>query len=289
MVQTLASVDSAQPTDSYKPKSTIKKKLALAVMAIVLAGSMLYPASFRLHPDCYVFPVQIHYVVARFDGLLEKVFVEPGDRVSQDSQLATLDGRELELELSSTRADSDKALKLRDNHLATGNVAAAQIGLLEYQRLQERAKLLLIRQRQLSLESPVAGIVLSGDLKRAEGGPVTKGQVLFEVAPLETILIEMAVADADISYVQEQATVTVRFDAFPGRKWQGKVDRIAPKSALIQRQNAFVVSFQIVNTGIFLQPGMQGKASIECGKRSLLWIYFHKPWYALISLFRSIF
>ena len=289
MMQTLGATSSVHSPANQGAKLLLKRNILLSVLVLLFVGVIFYPAKFSLHPNCQVVPVQVHYVVTRFDGLLEKVFVEPGDNVEQKDKLAILDGRELELELRSIRADSAKELKLRDNHLATGNTAAAQIGYLEYQRLQERANLLLIRQKQLLLESPADGVVVSGDLKRAEGGPVSKGQVLFEIAPLKTVLIELAVADADISHVKEQAEATVRFDAFPGRSWLGKVDRITPKSVLFQGQNVFIVSFQIVNSDNLLQPGMQGRASVECGRKSLLWIYFHKPWYALIRLLRSIY
>jgi len=227
-------------------------------------------------------------VVARFDGLLQKVFVEPGDRVKQDMELAVLDGRELELELRSIRADSAKSLKTRDNYMASANVAAAQIALFEHKRLKEREALLLGRQQQLSLKSPFSGIVLSGDLKQSVGGPVAKGEVLFEVAPLEQILLQLPVADEDIAYVQKGQNVTVRFDAFPGKKWTGTVARIAPQSALVQNENVFLVSFEIANRNGLLLPGMQGYASVSCGKRSLAWIYFHKPWYALRRLLASL-
>ena len=271
-----------------QPLSPWKKWVGFTAAALVLVFLVLYPVRFKLHPICQVVPVQINYVAPRFDGLLENVFVEPGDRVTKGAKLAELDGRELELELRSVEADSAKALKQRDNYLANGNVASAQIGLLEYRRLQERANLLHIRQEQLQLISPVDGIVLSGDLKKAEGSPVSKGQVLFELAPLTDILIELAVADADIAHVREKSRVSVRFDAFPGRSWQGAVDHISPKSTLLQGKNVFVVSFQLDNSDNLLQPGMRGQASVECGKRSLLWIYFHKPWYALVRLFNSL-
>lgn len=288
LLQFLSTNKSAHKPTHSSPRKALKKTALLLILATILAGTAFYPVPFSLHPDCRTAPVQVHYTVARFDGFLKKVFVEPGDLVEEDTQLVLLDGRELDLELRSIEADSAKALKLRDNHLATGNAAAAQIGLLEYKRLQERAGLISMRQQQLSLRSPVEGIVLSGDIKRAERGPVTKGQVLFEIAPLDTVLIELAIADADISYVQQQAPVIVHFDAFPGRSWHGEIEKISPKSELLQGENVFIVSFKAVNDERLLQPGMLGQASVECDKKSLIWIYFHKPWYALIRLLRSL-
>ncbi len=289
MLEALGSTDNV-PHHAH-PKSgkpAIKKIAAVSLLAALLAGFSLYPVTYNIHAACLVAPVKIRYIVSQFDGFLKDVFVEPGDKIKRQDPMASLDGRELELELRSIEADSSKALKLRDNHLASGNTAAAQIGLLEYQRLQERAQLLLNRQKQLHFTSPVDGIVLSGELRREVGGPVTKGQVLFEVAPLETILIEIAIGDDDISHVEEQAPVTAHFNAFPSRSWQGTISHIAPKSELVQGQNSFIVSLQIANTENLLQPGMQGQASIEAGRKSLVWIYFHKPWHALVRLLRSL-
>ncbi len=271
------------------PKTAVNSKLLGTVLLLLLFGIALFPKEFKLHPTSIVMPVQVRYVVARFDGLLEKVFVEPGDRVEEEKELALLDGRELELELRSIGADSAKSLKTRDNYMAAGDVAASQIALLEYKRLQERESLLLGRQQQLSLKSPFDGIVLSGDLKQSEGGPVAKGEVLFEVAPLDRVLLQLQVADEDISYVKKELPVDVRFDAFPGTLWQGKVARISPRSELIQGANVFSVSFEIENRNGLLLPGMQGYASVYCGKRGLAWIYFHKPWYALRRLLASVF
>ncbi len=267
----------------------LHNKIIAVILFLALLAIALFPKEFSLHPAAIVKPVQVRYVVARFDGLLQKVFVEPGDRVEKNTKLAILDGRELELELRTIRADSAKSLKTRDNYMANGNVAAAQIALLEYKRLQERESLLLGRQQQLSLQSPYGGIVLSGDLKQSEGGPVAKGEVLFEVAPLERVLLQLLVADEDIFYVRKGAEVDVHFDAFPGMLWKGEVDRIAPRSERVQGENVFLVTFEIANRDGLLLPGMQGYASVYCGKKSLAWIYFHKPWYALRRLLTSFF
>lgn len=285
-------VSSASPKKietNVKAMSGTKKMFVAGIVALLLCAAAFFPKSFNLHPDTWVRPVQVHYVVARFDGMLEKVLVEPGDHVQKSALLAVLDGREIDLELRSLEADSAKALKMRDNYLATGDIAPAQISLLEARRLQERSQLLLDRQQTLALKSPIDGIVLSGDLKQEVGGPVGRGQLLFEIAPLETVLVELAVLDEDVSYVAKDMEVEVHFDAFPGRSWEATVDRIAPKSEIVQGANIFLTTLELENKDRVLQPGMQGHATIKCGRRSLAWIYFHKPWYALCKVLNKLF
>jgi hypothetical protein len=274
---------------SVKAMSGKKKMLVAGAVTLLLCAVAFFPKTFNLHPDTWVRPVQVQYVVARFDGIIEKVFVEPGDRVQKGASLAMLDGREIDLELRSIEADSAKALKMRDNYLAAGDIAPAQIALLEARRLKERSRLLLDRQQTLDLQSPVDGIVLSGDLKQEVGGPVGRGQLLFEIAPLEIVLVELAVLDEDVPYVAKDMEVEVHFDAFPGRTWKATVDRIAPKSEIVQGANIFLTTIELENNDRVLQPGMQGHATVKCGRRSLAWIYFHKPWYALCKLLNKLF
>lgn len=168
---------------NVKAMSGKKKILVAGAVALLFCAVTFYPKTFNLHPDTWVRPVQVQYVVARFDGILDKIFVEPGDRVKKGASLAILDGREIDLELRSIDADSAKALKMRDNYMATGDIAPAKIALLEARRLQERSNLFRDRQQKLDLKSPLDGIVLSGDLKQEVDGPVGRGQMLFEIAP----------------------------------------------------------------------------------------------------------
>ncbi len=274
---------------NVKTMSGKNKMLLAGAATLLLCAIAFFPKEFKLHPDTWVRPVQVRYVVARFDGILKKVFVEPGDRVQQGSPLAILDGREIDLELRSIEADSAKALKMRDNYLAAGDIAPAQIALLEARRLQERSSLMKDRQQKLDLKSPLDGIVLSGDLKQDVGGPVGRGQMLFEIAPLKSVLVELAILDEDVSYVAKNMEVEIRFDAFPGRTWKSQIDRVAPKSEIVRSANVFLSTLELENEDRVLQPGMQGHATVKCGHRSLAWIYFHKPWYALCKLLNKLF
>ena len=68
--------------------------------------------------------------------------------------------------------------------------AQAQIDLLEF------------KLGHVKITAPIDGVVLSGDLERARGVPVQRGQVLFELAPLDRMILEVAVPDADAARVQ---------------------------------------------------------------------------------------
>ncbi len=257
--------------------------LLLAAMALLGAISMV-PLPFRLSTPCLVQPVSTRFVVARFDGILQEVLVQPGDEVQDGDTLAILDGRENEITRAAVTAERNKARKMRDHHLALGNTAGAQIARLEEQRLEEQLSLLLEQEKHLILLSPVDGIVLSGDLKRALGSPVSKGQSLFEVSPLQVMIVELAVRENNIAYLQPDMDVRVRFDAYPEAAWVGSIQKINPKSVIRENRNVFIAELEFDNPDGRLRPGMQGKAVIQAGSKPLGWILFHKPWYTLLQL-----
>ena len=261
-----------------------RRRLLMAGAVPILVLVLLIPVPFRVPASALVRPVTTRYVVARFDTILDKVLVDPGDRVHAGELLARLDGREISLQLAGLTAERDKAARMYDRYLAAGDTPAAQVARLDMERLDQQIDLLRQRQQHLRLVSPVDGIVLTGDLKRAEGGPVNKGQTLFEVAPLKTMNIELAIGEDDIARVRPGTQVVIRFDAFPGRQWQGTIQRIIPKSRIRDMRNVFIAELETANGDGRLRPGMRGEASIDCGRRSLGWILLHRPWYTLLHI-----
>ncbi len=261
-----------------------RRRLLIAAAVLVLFLLLLIPVPYRVPASALVKPVTTRYVVARFDTILDKVLVDPGDRVRAGALLARLDGREISLQLAGLSAERNKAARMHDRYLAAGDTPAAQVARLDMERLDQQIDLLRQRQAHLQLISPVDGIVLTGDLKRAEGGPVSKGQTLFEVAPLDRMDIELAIGENDIARVRNRARVTIRFDAYPNKRWQGTIQRIIPKSRIRDMRNVFIAEFETANPGGRLRPGMRGEAEIDCGRRSLGWILLHRPWYTLLRM-----
>jgi multidrug resistance efflux pump len=196
--------------------------------------------------------------------------------------LGRLEGRDLRVEMAGLSADYSRAAKSRDVNMAAGKIAAAQIDKLEMERLDHKKRLLTRRLEHLEIKSPIEGVVISGDLQRSEGVPVSVGQVLYEVAPLDQMVAEVAVADEERSYVQERQNVMIRLDAFPGSSWSDHLVRINPRAELREDDNVFIGEVTLDNADRALRPGMKGEAKIESARYPLAWIILHKPWNALL-------
>ncbi len=254
------------------------RSLTIIGAAIALAVVLAFPVSYKVSCDCTLQPVTRRYVAAPFAGILEKSVVAPGDLVQVGDTLARLDGREIRLEMAGVTADYNRARKQSDAARATHQLAEAQQAKLEMERLDLKTRLLTDRAKHLEIKSPLAGIIVSGDLERAEGVPVSIGQTLFEVAPLQQMTLELAVPEDELAYVDVGAAVQIRLDAYPGEKRTGQITRIHPRAELRNGGSVFVAELTLDNSEGRLRPGMNGTGKIAGPRRPLAWNLFHKAW-----------
>jgi multidrug efflux pump subunit AcrA (membrane-fusion protein) len=104
------------------------------------------------------------------------------------------------------------------------------------------------------------------------------GQNLFEIGPLDRLLIEVLVPESDIRFVAAEQSVQIKFAAYPFRTWEGTITRVHPRSEVIEQQNVFVAEVEIENRAGELQPGMKGTAKVRRGWAPLGWLLFRGAW-----------
>lgn len=248
----------------------------LAILAVCLG--MLLPWPYTISCECDLQPVMRRYVAAPFDTTLEKTLVAPGDVVKQGDLLATLDGREIRWELAGLEAEQRQAEKQRDAAMASRKVAESQIARLEMERAQLKKQILEKRAENLEIRSPVSGIVVGGDLEKVEGAPLEIGQTMFEIAPLQQMIIEIAIPEREIAHVHPGMSTTVRLDAFPSRRAAASILAIHPRTETRDGKTVFIAEALLENTSELLRPGMKGCAVIRGNMHLLGWNLFHRAW-----------
>ncbi len=251
---------------------------AILLGAFLALGCLALPLPYRVDCSCQIQPVTRRFVVAPYDGTLEKCLVAPGDMVQRGQVLARMDQREIRWELAELKAAQARAEKERDAAMAGHKTSGAQLAALEMQRLQLQMQLLEHRLENLAVRSPIDGVVVSGDLEKTEGAPLTIGQALFEIAPLERMVCEVNVREKDILQVQVGMPATVTLDALADTTISGAILRIHPRAELRNDESIFVADLELDNPQGQLRPGMNGSAKVSSGQRSLGWILFHEPW-----------
>ena len=254
-----------------------EQRYLLPAGLLLLAALLCVPVAHRVAVDVTMVAAEYRYVAAPFAGILATSQHKVGDRVRRGELLAEMDGHDLANELSAIEADLAKAAKQRDVALAQGASAAVQLANYDHERFAVRREVVLRRQRELHIVSPISGVIVKGDLDKARGAAVEVGQILYEIAPLAELEIEAAVSDEDVRWVQVGQRLDYDLDAFRGASRTLQIDHLRPRAEIRDQRNVFVASARLANRDGVLRPGMSGVGHIYGPRRALAWVLLHKP------------
>lgn len=215
-------------------------------------------------------------ITAAMQGYIVDARARAGDIVRAGDVLASLDDRDLQLERLKLMSQGAQQESERRQAIAEGNRAKARI--LEAQVSQVEAQLALVDEQigRTRLVAPFDAVIVKGDLSQSLGAAVERGNVLFEVAPLDAYRVIMKVDERDITEVSVGQTGRLALTSMPNDEIKLVVDKITPVSVVDQGRNYFRV--EAVATGAIekLRPGMEGVGKVEVDERKLIWIWTHK-------------
>jgi Cu(I)/Ag(I) efflux system membrane fusion protein/cobalt-zinc-cadmium efflux system membrane fusion protein len=150
-------------------------------------------------------------------------------------------------------------------------VKAAEERLLQYgvpaqaiADLQQSGKV----ERNLAIDSPVSGYITERNaLPNAYVQPETK---LYTIADLSTVWVYANVFQNDVGRLKPGDSAQVTVDAYPGRKFNGRIDQILPQVDMVTRTVRVRLVFR--NPGVVLKPGMYVNVAIAVplGRQLLL-------------------
>jgi multidrug resistance efflux pump len=248
-------------------------KAAVLLSAMLLIWMSQATATFSISSDSVLEAEICRTVVAPQDGYIATAHVRAGDRVREGDPLATLDDRELRLELR--KWQSQRAQLLKEYRKALAGSARAEVAILTAKRAQAEAQLKLV-ERQLTrakLIAPFSGLVVRGDLNQALGSPVKRGEVLYEIAPTNKYRVVLKVDERDIGLVSLGHRGRLKLSGIPDNSVNITVDRLTPVSSPAGGRNFFRVEAAMDDHSDLMRPGMEGIAKIEIGQEKLLWIW----------------
>ena len=252
-------------------------KVAGIGLFLVLIFLIFAKGQFRPDAPFVLETIQQQVIPAPFDGYLKTVEVDVGQSVEQDtSVLATLDTAELRLQLAAAQADKAGYLKQVSAAMRDNETAQAQIAQANADKAQAQIDLLNHQIGQSQLTTPLAGVVVKGDLKRQIGAPVRTGDILFEVCPIESIRAQLLVPDDLILYMEVGQEGRLATASYPDKPIRFVIERIDPMAEVVNQRNVFKVRARLTETYPWMRPGMEGVAKVEVGKKRYVWIWTRK-------------
>jgi multidrug resistance efflux pump len=257
---------------------TRKRTLIIAIVATTLL--MLAPATYTVDAKLEMQPTRRRFVAAAVDGPLQSCHVRPGDQVVAEELLAEIDPREIEYELAGLQSQLEQAIQTEKTHLAAQEFAAGQLARLETEQLRGKTELLAHRREHLEIRSPIDGVIVSGDWRSREGTPLSRGETLFEIAPLAKMKAEIWVPESEYPHVRKGMQVRFYTLAAPNQIVNGSITKVHPKAELHDHENVFIADVFVDNKAGLLKPGMRGWATIYSDTHSIGWNLLHRPWYA---------
>jgi biotin carboxyl carrier protein len=260
--------------ESVGPAHPGRRVALLAAAGVVLLLALL-PATHRIRASATLEGTVQRVIVAPIDGFVGETRARAGDIVAAGEILGALDDSEQLLERRKWQSKHDQLAK--EYRAALAGHERSQVTILSAQLAQARAEIALLDEHlaRVKLVAPFDGVVARGDLSQRLGSPVERGEVLFEVAPLDSYRVILEVDERDIGDVAVDQPGQLTLSALPQRPLPLRVERITPIATAADGRNHFRVEARLEDAPGDLRPGMEGVGKIEAGRRRLLWIWTH--------------
>lgn len=258
----------------FGPRYLLRKVLTVGFLA--LAAVLIFAkGNHRVTADIVLEGEVRRVVSAPFRGFVFEAPARGGDVVEAGEVLCSLDVRDLRLEQSRLSSERERYQLEHRKAMAIGDRAAA--GVLSKRMRQAEAQIDLLDEQitRARIVAPFDGVVVSGDLSQSLGAPVDAGQVLFEVAPLESYRVMLRVDERDIGDVQVGQSGDLILTAMPHERIDFTVTKVTPVSVAEEGRNYFVAEGALGQISETLRPGMEGFGKIHVGRRRLIWIWSH--------------
>ena len=230
-------------------------------------------------------PIVVVEVRSKASGMVTEMPVETGTFVKPGALLAQIDTQTVQKQFEQAQADLNsakaqlevaKAQKARSDEMLAAKVITPQEN--EQARLTfESAQATQVRQQanldiaaqalaDATVRAVTTGTIIEKDVQvgqiiQSSTNSVSGGTTLLKMADLTHVRMRAYFNETDIGNIRADEPATVTVDAFPDRKFEGKVEKIEPQAVVQQGVTMFPVLVNLENFDGALRPGMNGEVS----------------------------
>lgn len=277
----------------------LKKRWAILLLVLLVVGGVLWNRRTAQRADANITTAQVtrknfsktisssgktkadRSVELTFQtpGRLAWVGVKEGDSVFAYQAIAGLDAREVQktlekalLDYSKQRNDFEQLWRVTyDGKTVNDNITDTVKRILEKNQWDLEKSVLDVELKHLAVEfatlvTPIGGIVTRIDIPVA-GVNITPASTVFAVADPTSLVFEATVDETDVGSLTIGQVATVTLDAFPGKKFSGKVNFI---SYVSEQSSGGATVFPVkitFDSPENLRIGLNGDIVIETGRQ----------------------
>ncbi len=254
-----------------------KKRLYIAVASLLafVIIFFLIPFPFNVGGEAEVEPTQKQVAFCGTDGIVDRVFVSEGSRVTQDQILAVMDNKDLDFKIKSAKAQYDILTSEAELLKAAAYEDASKLAdsnLIDLKRKisWEEYHFYKWEQQFYQIKAPVDGIVLTKEIDTLAGKKFKAGEPFCEIAIPRDLSVDLFLPQDRVTNVAVGQTMTVHFDSDPKTPYELKIKQIAPVAETVPRLGSvYRVRAPFPDAPKSTLIGMKGIASVHVRDSSL--------------------
>ena len=254
----------------------MKRKLAAAASLLLLAVLTLWQTTQRVNASAELVPLEQRVIAAPRDGYIKSVVAGPGALVEAGDVLVTMDANELRLEMSRREGELASLSAEMRASMAKGDRQQMIMLAADIDKAEAQLALAETHLQRSVVRAPVDGLVVSNDLAQMVGAPVSRGQMLLELAPAKGYEVNLLVNEDAIYRIAVGDSARLALRAMPGKPLELRIDKIHPIGFVENTRNVFRVTASVLNHQLTLLPGQTGVAKIDTGRASVLTVLTHE-------------
>ncbi len=192
-------------------------------------------------------------------GRIQKINVEVGDFVKAGQIVAEIDKVNLlqaELQMKNNEVEYQRLKGLYE----AGGLSKSDLDAIELAYNVSKTSYENLLENTV-LRSPIDGVITARNYDK--GDMFSMGQPIYTVEQIVPVKLYVGISESDYTKIKKGDTVEITTEAFPGKVFYGKVNRLNP--TLDASTHTFDIEVVVENKYKSLRPGMYARVTVKFG------------------------
>ncbi|MCM1176443.1 MAG: efflux RND transporter periplasmic adaptor subunit [Bacteroidales bacterium] len=192
-------------------------------------------------------------------GRIQKINVEVGDFVKAGQIVAEIDKVNLlqaELQMKNNEVEYQRLKGLYE----AGGLSKSDLDAIELAYNVSKTSYENLLENTV-LRSPIDGVITARNYDK--GDMFSMGQPIYTVEQIMPVKLYVGISESDYTKIKKGDTVEITTEAFPGKVFYGKVNRLNP--TIDATTHTFDIEVVVDNRYKSLRPGMYARVTVKFG------------------------